>query len=59
MVGTTDSRVSFFLNRFQELGFIDCKDRIRVHESLLNVILHDQMPGDNAEKPYLSNIPCQ
>jgi CRP-like cAMP-binding protein len=42
MIGTTRSRVSFFMNRFRELGFIDYKDRIRVHKSLLNVILHDQ-----------------
>jgi CRP-like cAMP-binding protein len=41
MIGTTRSRVSFFMNRFRELGFIDYKDRIRVHKSLLNVILHD------------------
>ena len=53
MIGTTRSRVSFFMNRFREMGFIEYKDRIRVHKSLLNVILHDQMPGDNAEKPDL------
>ena len=51
MIGTTRSRVSFFMNRFRELGFIDYKDRIHVHKSLLNVILHDQLPDDNAEKP--------
>ncbi|MGA9069709.1 MAG: Crp/Fnr family transcriptional regulator [Terracidiphilus sp.] len=54
MIGTTRSRVSFFMNRFRELGFIEYKDRIRVHKSLLNVILHDQMPGDNAEKPEIA-----
>ncbi len=43
MIGTTRSRVSFFMNRFRELGFIDYKDRIHVHRSLLNVILHDQL----------------
>jgi CRP-like cAMP-binding protein len=42
MIGTTRSRVSFFMNRFRNLGFIEYKDRIRVHKSLLNVILHDQ-----------------
>jgi CRP/FNR family cyclic AMP-dependent transcriptional regulator len=42
MVGTTRSRVSFFMNRFRKLGFIDYKRRIRVHKSLLNVLLHDQ-----------------
>ena len=41
MVGTTRSRVSFFMNRFRELGFIEYNGRIRVHKSLLNVILHD------------------
>ena len=50
MVGTTRSRVSFFMNRFRELGFIDYKDRIHVHKSLLNVILHDQLPDNNADK---------
>jgi CRP-like cAMP-binding protein len=57
MIGTTRSRVSFFMNRFRELGFIDYKDRIRVHKSLLNVILHDQLPDDNAEKPALTALP--
>jgi CRP/FNR family cyclic AMP-dependent transcriptional regulator len=41
MIGTTRSRVSFFMNRFRKLGFIDYKSRIRVHKSLLNVILLD------------------
>ena len=42
MIGTTRSRVSFFMNRFRELGFIDYNGGIAVHRSLLNVILHDQ-----------------
>jgi CRP-like cAMP-binding protein len=41
MIGTTRSRVSFFMNRFRRLGFISYKGRIRVHKSLLKVILHD------------------
>ena len=41
MIGTTRSRVSFFMNRFRKLGFIQYNGRIRVHKSLLNVILHD------------------
>ena len=57
MIGTTRSRVSFFMNRFRKLGFIEYNGRIRVHKSLLNVILHDQMPDDNAEKPSISGIP--
>lgn len=44
MVGTTRSRVSFFMNRFRKLGFIEYGSRIRVHKSLLNVVLHDQLP---------------
>jgi CRP/FNR family transcriptional regulator, cyclic AMP receptor protein len=41
MIGTTRSRVSFFMNRFRKLGFIEYNGRIRVHKSLLNVVLHD------------------
>lgn len=41
MVGTTRSRVNFFMNRFRKLGFIQYDGRIRVHKSLLNVVLHD------------------
>jgi CRP/FNR family cyclic AMP-dependent transcriptional regulator len=41
MIGTTRSRVSFFMNRFRQLGFVEYNGRIRVHKSLLNVILHD------------------
>jgi CRP/FNR family transcriptional regulator, cyclic AMP receptor protein len=41
MIGTTRSRVSFFMNHFRKLGFIEYDGRIRVHRSLLNVILHD------------------
>jgi CRP/FNR family transcriptional regulator, cyclic AMP receptor protein len=44
MIGTTRSRVSFFMNRFRKMGFIDYKSRIRVHKSLLNVILLDPVP---------------
>ena len=41
MVGTTRSRVSFFMNKFRKLGFIDYNGRLKIHNSLLNVILHD------------------
>ena len=54
MIGTTRSRVSFFMNRFRKLGFIDYNGRIRVHKSLLNVVLHDHFPGRNAKRPNLS-----
>ena len=42
MIGTTRSRVSFFMNKFRELGLIDYNGRIEVHSSLLNVVLRDQ-----------------
>jgi CRP-like cAMP-binding protein len=42
MIGTTRSRVSFFMNRFRKLGFIAYNGGIEVHSSLLNVVLHDQ-----------------
>jgi CRP/FNR family transcriptional regulator, cyclic AMP receptor protein len=41
IVGTTRSRVSFFMNRFRKLGFIDYNGGLHVHSSLLNVVLHD------------------
>jgi CRP/FNR family transcriptional regulator, cyclic AMP receptor protein len=42
MIGTTRSRVSFFMNRFRRLGFIDYNGHIEVHRSLLNHVLHEQ-----------------
>jgi CRP-like cAMP-binding protein len=47
MVGTTRSRVSFFMNKFRKLGLIDYNGQIEVHRSLLNVVLH--------EKPEIRN----
>jgi CRP/FNR family cyclic AMP-dependent transcriptional regulator len=41
MIGTTRSRVNFFMNRFRKLGFIEYNGHLEVHSSLLNVILHD------------------
>ena len=41
MVGTTRSRVSFFMNRFRKLGFIQYNGKLEVHSSLLNIVLHD------------------
>jgi CRP-like cAMP-binding protein len=57
MIGTTRSRVSFFMNRFRKLGFIDYNGRIRVHKSLLNVVLHDQLLDDHSVTPKLSMTP--
>jgi CRP-like cAMP-binding protein len=56
MIGTTRSRVSFFMNRFRKLGLIDYNDRIQVHRSLLNVVLLDQLPEHNAEKTSIASI---
>ncbi len=41
IIGTTRSRVSFFMNRFRKLGFIEYNGKLEVHSSLLNVVLHD------------------
>jgi CRP/FNR family transcriptional regulator, cyclic AMP receptor protein len=41
MIGTTRSRVSFFMNKFRKLGFISYNGGIEVHRSLLNVVLHE------------------
>jgi len=59
MIGTTRSRVSFFMNRFRKLGFIEYNGRIRVFKSLLNVILYDRFPDDNAEKRAISSFPSE
>jgi CRP-like cAMP-binding protein len=56
MIGTTRSRVSFFMNRFCKLGFIEYNGRIQVHKSLLNVVLLDQLPEHNSENPKLFAI---
>jgi CRP/FNR family cyclic AMP-dependent transcriptional regulator len=42
MIGTTRSRVSFFMNKFRELGFIEYNGDLVVHSSLMNIVLHDQ-----------------
>src|SRR5580692_10293942 len=57
MIGTTRSRVSFFMNRFRKLGFIEYNGRITVHKSLLNVILHDQLREENAVSASLLGMP--
>jgi CRP-like cAMP-binding protein len=57
MIGTTRSRVSFFMNRFRKLGFVEYNGRIRVHKSLLNVVLHDQLSEQNAASPILVGAP--
>jgi CRP/FNR family cyclic AMP-dependent transcriptional regulator len=59
MIGTTRSRVSFFMNRFRKLGFISYNGRIQVNRSLLNVVLLDEFPGHNAEKPVIPGFAKQ
>jgi hypothetical protein len=57
MIGTTRSRVSFFMNRFKKLGYIDYDGGIRVHKSLLNAVLHDRLPEENSSKPKFLDPP--
>jgi len=59
MIGAPRSTVSYFMNHFHELGLIDYDGRIRVNRALLNAILHDQLPGDNAAKPAIIDIPLK
>jgi CRP/FNR family cyclic AMP-dependent transcriptional regulator len=60
MIGTTRSRVSFFMNRFRRMGYIEYKGRIRVNKSLLNVVLHEHISSDNSLRPTLqSKAPAQ
>jgi CRP-like cAMP-binding protein len=57
MIGTTRSRVSFFMNKFRQLGFIEYNGTLKVHSSLLSVVLNDQSDGSlhhdytEADKP--------
>ncbi|MGD0141678.1 MAG: Crp/Fnr family transcriptional regulator [Rhizomicrobium sp.] len=57
MIGTTRSRVSFFMNKFRKLGFISYNGKIEVHSSLLSVVLNDHAPikkktnGARAKRP--------
>jgi CRP-like cAMP-binding protein len=53
MVGTTRSRISFFMNRFRKLGFIDYNGRIQVHKSLLKAVLLDRLPEHESQQPRL------
>jgi hypothetical protein len=57
MVGTTRSRVSFFMNRFRKLGLIEYNGRILVHKALLNVVLLDRFTEHNPERPPGSATP--
>jgi CRP-like cAMP-binding protein len=57
MIGTTRSRVSFFMNRFRKLGYIEYNGRILVNRSLLNMVLLDELPEENATRPKLLDPP--
>ena len=57
MIGATRSRVCFFMNRFRKLGYINYNGAIRVHKSLLNAVLHDKLPEENASRPKLLDPP--
>jgi CRP/FNR family cyclic AMP-dependent transcriptional regulator len=46
MIGTTRPRVNYFMNKFRRLGFIEYNGAIKVHPSLLNVVLHDRPQAD-------------
>ena len=48
IIGTTRSRVNFFMNKFRKLGFIKYNGHLEVHSSLLNVILHDEPLADHS-----------
>jgi CRP/FNR family cyclic AMP-dependent transcriptional regulator len=48
MIGTTRSRVSFFMNKFRKLGYIEYNGKLEIHNSLLNVVLYDK-PEINAK----------
>jgi CRP/FNR family cyclic AMP-dependent transcriptional regulator len=59
MIGTTRSRVSFFMNKFRQLGFIEYNGNLAVHSSLLSVVLHDQAqirddPDDHVQRDRMT-----
>jgi hypothetical protein len=45
------------MNRFRKLGYIEYNGRIRVHVSLLNMVLHDELPEENSSRPKLLDPP--
>ncbi|MEO6382426.1 MAG: Crp/Fnr family transcriptional regulator [Nitrobacter sp.] len=57
MIGTTRSRVSYFMNKFRKLGFVEYNGHLEVHSSLLNVVLHEkpQISGDHSGEKNLSS----
>jgi CRP-like cAMP-binding protein len=62
MIGTTRSRVSFFMNKFRKLGFISYNGKIEVHSSLLSVVLNDHAPikkKTNGSRTKSSTLPLE
>ncbi len=53
MIGTTRSRVSFFMSRFRKLGYVSYNGRIHVHKSLLSIVLHNQFPKQRVQRPVV------
>ena len=51
-VGTTRSRINFFMNKFRKLGFIEYNGDLKVHSSLLNVIVHDQNDAPEPRRAF-------
>ena len=51
MIGTTRSRVSFFMNKFRKLGLIAYNGQIEIHRSLLNVVLHEEPHINSRARP--------
>jgi len=51
MIGTTRARVSFFMNKFRKLGFIEYNGKLEVHNSLLNMVLHDKPEIKTSDEP--------
>ena len=57
MIGTTRSRVNFFMNKFRKLGFVDYNGELHVHSSLLGVVLHEWRRGSFPTGSWLSRVP--
>ena len=57
MIGTTRSRVSFFMNEFRKLGLINYNVKIEVHSSLLNAVLYDKPEIKREQRPRIRNFP--
>jgi CRP-like cAMP-binding protein len=58
MIGTTRARVSFFMNKFRKLGYIDYNGHLEIHNSLLNVVLYDKPEIKTRDEPLVRNKFC-